>query len=170
VVVGEGYGRAVTDAQRLLLDRLDIDDLLVRYATVVDERRWDDLDSVFTDDAVLDYRSAGGIRGSLDEVRDWLSSILPIFAWTQHLIVNRVVDLVPGADTATARSAFHNPNGAEVDGKPWLFVVGGVYHDRMVHTDKGWRICHRVEETIWWDNPLAGLPPTPFSVPDDAFT
>ena len=60
MVVGESYGRAVTDAQRLLVDRLDIDDLLVRYATVIDERRWDDLDSVFTDDAVLDYRSAGG--------------------------------------------------------------------------------------------------------------
>jgi hypothetical protein len=170
VAVQGGYCRAVTDVQRLLLDRLEIDDLLVRYATAIDERRWDGLDSVFTDDAVLDYRSAGGIRGSLDEVRDWLSSVLPIFAWTQHLIVNRVVDLCPGADTATARSAFHNPNGAEIDGKPWLFVVGGVYHDRMVHTDSGWRICHRVEETIWWENPLPGLPPTPFSVPDDAFT
>lgn len=42
----------------------------------------------------------------------------------------------------------------EIDGKPWLLVVDGVYHDRMVHTDKGWRICHRVEETVWWDNPL----------------
>ena len=169
-VVDAGYGRAVTDAERLLRDRLDIDDLLVRYATVIDERRWDDLDSVFSGDAVLDYRSAGGIRGSLDEVRDWLSSVLPIFAWTQHLIVNRVVDLVPGAQTATARSGFHNPNGAEVDGKLWLFVVGGAYHDRLVRTDNGWRIRHRVEETIWWDNPLPGLPPTPPPVPDDAFT
>ena len=34
----EGYGRAVRDAQRLLLDRLDIDDLLVRYATATGAR------------------------------------------------------------------------------------------------------------------------------------
>jgi len=26
-----------------------------------------------------------------------------------------------------------------------------------------------VEETTWWDNPLPGLPATPFPVPADAF-
>jgi hypothetical protein len=160
----------VTDTQLFLADRREIDDLLVRYATVVDSRIWDGLDQVFTQDAVLDYRSAGGIRGSLTEVRAWLANVLPVFRWTQHLVVNRAIELIPGSDAASSRSVFQNPNGAELDGKPWLFVVGGVYHDRLVRTDKGWRICHRVEETVWWDNPLPGLPATPFPVPDDAFT
>jgi 3-phenylpropionate/cinnamic acid dioxygenase small subunit len=159
----------VTDAQ-LLLDRREIDDLLIRYATLVDGRRWDAFDEVFTQDAVLDYRSAGGIRGLLPEVRDWLASVLPMFTWTQHLVVNRAVDLAPDSDTATSRSVFQNPNGAEIDGKPWLFVVGGRYHDRLVRTQEGWRISHRVEETIWWDHPLPGLPASPFPVPADAFT
>ena len=68
-----------------------------------------------------------------------------------------------GADAATSHSSFYNPNGAEVDGKPWLFVVGGAYHDRLVRTAEGWRIAHRVEETLWWDNPMPGLPATRLS-------
>jgi len=159
----------VTDDLELLRDRLEIDDALVRYATAIDTRRWDDLDRVFTPDAVLDYRSAGGIRGSYPEVKHWLSSVLPVFTWTQHLVVNRAVDLSPGAEHATSRSLFSNPNGAVVDGTPWLFVVGGAYHDRWVRTAEGWRIRHRVEETTWWQNPLPGLPPTPPAVPPDAF-
>jgi len=159
----------VPDTGRHLADRREIDDLLVRYATVVDSRQWEELDEIFTDDAVLDYRSAGGIRGSLPEIRQWLSTVLPLFAWTQHLVVNRAVELAADGDTATSRCAFQNPNGMVVDGKPWLFVVGGAYHDRLVRTPNGWRIRHRVEETIWWDNPMPGLPATPYPVPDDAF-
>ncbi len=160
----------MTDDLRHLTDRREIDDLLVRYATVIDGRRWDDLGGVFAPDAVLDYRSAGGIRGSLAEVGDWLATVLPFFTWTQHLILNRAVGLAPGADEATAHTSFQNPNGAVVEGEPWLFVVGGAYHDRLIRTPEGWRISHRVEETVWWDNPMPGLPASPFPIPEDAFS
>jgi hypothetical protein len=166
-----GAPARLDDAGRLALltDRAEIDDLLTRYATALDRRRWEDLSEVFTPDAVLDYRSAGGIRGRFPEVRDWLVSVLPLFTWTQHLVVNRAVELVPGADRATARSLFQNPNGAVVDGAPWVFTVGGSYHDRLVRTGEGWRIWHRVEETLWWEHPLPGLPAAPWPVPEDAF-
>jgi SnoaL-like domain len=159
----------MTDALGLLVDRQEIDDLLTRYATVLDNRRWGDLHTVFTADAILDYRSAGGIRGALPEVGEWLATVLPLFTWTQHIVVNRAVDLVSGADEATSHAAFYNPNGAEVAGEPWLFVVGGAYHDRLARTPLGWRIAHRVEETLWWQNPLPGLPSSPPPLPDDSF-
>jgi SnoaL-like domain len=163
------YDPAVPDAQRLLADRMAIDDVLTLYATLIDSRRFDELDQVFTSDAVLDYRSAGGVRGPYPEVRDWLASVLPAFTWTQHLVVNRAVELSPGADHATCRSLFYNPNSMQIDGRPWLFVVGGAYHDRLVRTDSGWRIRHRVEETIWWDNPMPGLDAVPPPLPADCF-
>ena len=163
------YDRKMPDAQRLLADRIAIDDLLTHYATLIDSRRFEELDQVFTFDAVLDYRSAGGIRGSFSEVRDWLASVLPMFSWTQHLVVNRAVELAPGADEATCRSLFHNPNSMEIEGRSWLFVVGGAYHDRLMRTDSGWRIRHRVEETIWWDNPMPGLDAVPPPLPADCF-
>ena len=49
-----------------------------------------------------------------------------------------------------------------MDGRPWLFTVGGRYHDRLTHTDHGWRIGRRIEHTLWWDNPMPGLPPVPY--------
>jgi hypothetical protein len=149
-------------------DRLEIDGLLTAYAQAVDDRAWDRLDEVFAPDAHLDYRSAGGIHGAFPEVRQWLAEVLPLFTWTQHLVANRVVTFDPSGDTARARSDFHNPNEMVVDGEPWLFVVGGRYHDRLERLPVGWRITHRVEETLWWHHPMPGLPPTPFALPDDA--
>ena len=38
-------------------DRLEIQQLLVDYSTAIDQRRFDDLDRVFTEDAYIDYRA-----------------------------------------------------------------------------------------------------------------
>ena len=85
-------------------------------------------------------------------------------------MVNRAVDIDGDGGTARARSIFHNPNQLVVDGEPWLFVVGGCYHDQLLRSPAGWRIATRVEETLWWDHPMPGLPPVPYPLPDDAFT
>jgi 3-phenylpropionate/cinnamic acid dioxygenase small subunit len=148
-----------------LVDRLEIDDLLARYATAIDGRRWDLLDTVFTADAHLDYRSAGGICGPYPEVRQWLEDVLPIFEVTQHHLLNRVVELADDGARARARTGFLNPNQLTVDDAPWLFVVGGYYHDALVRAPDGWRIASRVEETSWWDHPMPGLAPRPEPVP-----
>ncbi len=136
-----------------------MDDLLTRYATAIDSRDWQLLDSVFTHDAQLDYRSAGGVEGSYPEVRLWLAEVLPIFDVTQHLVVNRQFSAGPGG--VQARSCFLNVNRLQVDGEPWLFTVGGRYHDRLVGPAGGWRIARRVEHTLWWENPMPGLPKIP---------
>jgi hypothetical protein len=149
-----------------LADRLEVDDLLTRYATAIDTRTWDLLDTVFTPDARLDYRGAGGEAGSYPDVKAWLASVLPVFDATQHLVINRDVEL--DGDSGRGRSSFLNPNRMTIDGQPWHFVCGGVYHDRFARTPDGWRIVQRVEETLWWDNPPPGLPPVPPPLPEDA--
>jgi 3-phenylpropionate/cinnamic acid dioxygenase small subunit len=145
-----------------VVDRIAMDDLLTRYATAIDSRDWDLLDTVFTNGAHLDYRSAGGVEGTYPEVRQWLSDVLPMFDLTQHLVVNREFRLRD--DGAEARSCFLNINRLEVKGKPWLFTVGGRYHDQHVNTPHGWRIAERIEHTLWWDNPMPGLPEMPYPV------
>jgi 3-phenylpropionate/cinnamic acid dioxygenase small subunit len=144
-------------------DRIRMDDLLTRYATAIDSRDWALLDSVFTKDAHLDYRTAGGLEGGYPEVRQWLADVLPIFDVTQHLVVNRVFE--HDAGTWRARSCFFNVNRLRIEGKPWQFTVGGQYHDRLVPTPEGWRIADRIEYTLWWDNPMPGLPEAPYEVP-----
>ncbi len=143
-------------------DRLDLDDVLTRYATAIDALDWELLDTVFVPDAHLDYRSAGGIEGRYPEVRQWLADVLPIFEVTQHLVVNR--QFRRQDDEVHARSSFLNINRLTVEGKAWLFTVGGRYVDRFVPTSEGWRIAARVEHTLWWDNPLPGLPEAPFPI------
>ena len=140
-----------------------MDDLLTRYATAIDTRDWPLLDTVFTGDARLDYRSAGGLEGTYPEVRRWLAEVLPIFDVTQHLVVNRQFDA--DGDGVRARSCFLNVNRLQVDGEPWLFTVGGRYHDRLICQSSGWRIARRVEHTLWWDNPMPGLPKVPPVIP-----
>ncbi len=44
-------------------DRLEIQQVLIDYSSAIDQRRFDDLDAVFTPDAYIDYRVTGGIDG-----------------------------------------------------------------------------------------------------------
>ena len=136
-------------------DRVEIDDLLTRYAVAIDTKDWDLLDTVFTPDAFIDYTSAGGVKGTFPEVRQWLADVLAGFPMTQHLVANRHVVL--DGDTATARSYFYNPMGvAGPDGKLSLFFVGGYYNDRLVRTAAGWRVAERIEETAWMQGDVPG--------------
>lgn len=127
-----------------VVDRLAIDDLLTRYATAVDRRDWDLWESCFTPDATIDYTAFGGIAGSVGTVRAWLEEVMPRFAMSQHLVVNREVTIE--GDTARSRAAFFNPMALTTHEGPVLFFDGGYYVDRLVKTPAGWRIWQRVEE------------------------
>ena len=94
------------DPIRDLADRLAIGDLLTRYATAVDRRDWDLYRTVFTSDAEIDYTSAGGIAGTVDEVVEFLDSALSGFEMTQHLVSN--VDTSVEGDTARVTAMFNN--------------------------------------------------------------
>src|SRR5207237_9360143 len=91
-------------SQRYLADRVEIDDLLTRYAMAIDDGDWDALDSVFTPEATIDYTSAGGIRGSFPEVKPWLEKALAPFPVRQHVIANQRA--VIQGDRATVRAYF----------------------------------------------------------------
>jgi hypothetical protein len=82
-----------------------------------------------------------------------------IFDVTQHLVVNR--RFMTDDDGVQASSCFLNVNRLQVGGEPWLFTVGGQYRDRLVCLAGGWRIARRMEDTLWWDNPMPGLPKIP---------
>ena len=126
-------------------DRLEIQDLLARYSHAIDGREWDALDDVFTPDAHIDYTAAGGAAGLYPEIKEWLASVLPAFAVTQHLAATTRLDL--HGDTADARTILFNPMVSRDErGEEHVLFVGLWYRDRLVRTDVGWRIAERVEE------------------------
>ena len=138
-----------------LVDRLEIDELLTRYATAIDSKTFDLLDDVFTSDAHVDYTSAGGIAGDFPTVKAWLAEVLPHFPEYQHVVGNR--DVTVDGDRATSISKFFNPM---VQGNGDVFFVGGEYHDQLVRTDDGWRIAQRIEKTKWTYGAVPAVPGT----------
>ena len=134
------------DPIRDLADRLAIGDLLTRYATAVDRRDWDLYRTVFTSDAEIDYTSAGGIAGTVDEVVEFLDSALSGFEMTQHLVSN--VDTSVEGDTARVTAMFNNPMRL-TGGDIWF--TGGWYHHDLVRTADGWRSRKLREESAWFD-------------------
>lgn len=123
-----------------IIDRLEIQQLLVDYATAIDQRRFDDLDRIFTPDAYIDYRAMGGIDGVFPEVKAWLAKVLPDFGAYYHLLGN--FDIRVEGDTATARTACFNP--MQFTGGQVLFCALW-YDDEFVRTPDGWRMTRRVE-------------------------
>jgi SnoaL-like domain len=128
-------------------DRLEIQQLLVDYSTAIDQRRFDDLDRVFTPDAYIDYRAMGGIDGRYPEVKAWLAETLPTyFAVWAHMLGNFDVRISrsPAGDTAKSRTMCFNPMGLAGDGKQVMFC-GLWYDDEFIRTPNGWRMTRRVE-------------------------
>lgn len=126
-------------------DRLEIQQLLVDYATAIDQRRFDDLDRIFTPDAYIDYRAMGGIDGAYPQVKAWLAKVLPNFPAYYHLVGN--FDITLAGDTATGRTMCFNPmqfGGSGPAGGQVLFCALW-YDDEFVRTGDGWRLSRRVE-------------------------
>jgi hypothetical protein len=131
-----------------LADRQEIVDVITRYTRAIDTRRWDDLDSVFTDDAVLDYSSVGGPVDSLEVARPWVARGLGGFLRYQHVIGQVAIEL--DGDTARATAYFTNPMVAQnPDGTENLVEVGGYYHHDLVRTPAGWRSRRMVDDNVW---------------------
>ncbi|WP_067686049.1 nuclear transport factor 2 family protein [Nocardia jejuensis] len=126
-------------------DRLEIQDLLVRYSHAVDTHQWELLDELFTADARIDYTAMGGPAGDLESTKKFLASVMPNFPAFQHLVSNSSIEI--DGDRASARTMCHNPMLlAGDDGHQRLMLCGLWYLDSFVRVDDRWRIRQRVEE------------------------
>ncbi len=131
-----------------LRDRLDIEDLLTRYCAAIDAKDFDLLDEVFTADATIDYTRSGGIRDAYPAVKSWLTTVLAPFRVVQHLITNVRVEI--DGDRARSVCYFFNPMGLpQKDEGVHIFFCGGIYRDRLIRTECGWRITERVNDQLY---------------------
>ena len=130
-------------------DHLAITALLNRYARAVDTKDWELYRSVFTEDALIDYSSAGAVVGTRDEVVDWFAANFGAIPWTMHYITN-VEILDSSGDAATVRAMFYNP--MLLPGMTEMSACGGYYHHDVVRTGDGWRSRSLREENLWFTN------------------
>lgn len=140
----------LADRLEVLTDRLEIADLLARYAYAIDSGAWDALDEVFTADAVIDYTSAGGIKGPFPEVKKWLADVLPHWPGRMHLIGAMTVTFDGSSASASVRASFTDalsPSREMVT--EGVIHGGGWYHHTLIRTQEGWRSRQLVEEQTW---------------------
>ena len=155
------------DLQRLA-DRLEVGELLDRYAVTLDESqdpaRFDEAwaRSVFTDDVRLSFPvgSREGIAGAVALHRHGMGR----FVRTQHVVSNLVLDFDADGDRAALRSNLLAAH-VYVDGEgESLFVVGDWYEGEARRTDDGWRLGRLALHVVWnMGNPPRDLvsPPEP---------
>ena len=135
-----------------LIDQMAVRDVQIRYALALDDRRFDELGSVFTADAVAEYRGMATHHG-LGRIERACRRSLVHLDGTQHVITNFWCDV--SGDSAAAGCYFtaHHVRG------PVRFTAGGHYRDTLVRTEVGWRISHRVAAVVWTDGDPAVLEP-----------
>lgn len=131
-------------------DRIEIQDLLTAYCFAIDSRDWNALDDIFTENATIDYTEAGGDKGTLPHIKKYLARALKPFPGFQHMV--SAPHLKIDGDTASSRCVLFNPIMMEKDGKPHTMFCGLWYRDKLVRTDKGWRISERYEEMAYFHN------------------
>lgn len=103
---------------------------------------------MFTEDARIDYSSAGIPPGSRDEIADLFSKAFAAIPWTMHYITN--VETEIDGDTATVRAMFYNP--MQLPGMTEQSCCGGYYFHDLVRTPAGWRSRHLREDNVWFVN------------------
>ena len=114
-------------------DRLELHALPGRYGDAIDDRNWDRLRQVFTDDAIFDLTGVG-LR-QLDGIED-IVHFMDVAAQhpKTHMMTNIYVD--DGGESVTM-----NFRIVALLGKGLVGTAS--YYDTVVKTPDGWRVKHR---------------------------
>jgi hypothetical protein len=133
-------------------DRMEIEELFIKYAYAIDERKYDELDDVFLPDAIFDGAPLGGPTGSYKVMKPWLEKALASYPGFQHVPVSTKIEIK--GDEAFTKTVCFNPMITKDNGgvDTELFFVGLWYTDHLVRTPKGWRIKMRREDRSWFFN------------------
>lgn len=131
------HGPAADDAQQRRLaetaDRMELTELLHRYAHAIDSGHLELLAEVFTADATIDFGSVDQyvegdsvVRG-LSTIRAWFEKALAPFPGVLHFMTNHRIALAGDeATTETLMQVLH-------------ISMGGIYRGHAVRTKAGWR-------------------------------
>ncbi|MDE3204537.1 MAG: nuclear transport factor 2 family protein [Acidobacteriota bacterium] len=129
-----------------LLDEKAVIDLTIRYAWVIDNRRFEDLSEVFAADGTADYGRLGVFLGPA-AIGEACAGSLSRFDRTQHMVSNHQVEL--RGDEADGRCFFQAQHVRKDGTGVHNYTVAGNYLDRFVRTADGWRIAHRTLRVTW---------------------
>jgi len=132
-------------AVRALQDRMDITDVLYRYASTIDRFDYDGLRSVLADDLWAQYGNAEPVSGG-DAVARWIAEATENVVWQHHLL--SVYHVEVEGDRARAL-VYHTSHQGFEDAPDTAKLLVGRYHNELRREADGWRISRLVLEILW---------------------
>ncbi len=118
--------------------RDEIIEVLLNYATGIDEKNWDLFRTVFTSDVRADYADFG-TWNSADEITAWMEQAHEDTPRTTHQLTNFVIEVE--GERAKAKSYVHAVLASADPGR-WVDAVGS-YEDQLVRREGKWQISER---------------------------
>ena len=116
-----------------LADRLELHELPGRYGDAIDDRNWDHIRNIFTEDAVFDLTGVGSRRlEGINDIVDFMN--VDAEHPKTHMMTNIYVDVDVEKVTMNFRIVALLGKG---------LVGTASYYDHVVRTDDGWRVKHR---------------------------
>lgn len=128
-------------------DRHELTDLVARLGSFLDEKRFGEARSVFTEDAAI-ATASGAVRG-IEALVDKAQKVRPAGMFTQSFITNPLIDVK--GDTATITANLLVAFVGQPAGQGRLFAER--YHLTATRTQPGWRLS-QVEGVPLWEAPL----------------
>ena len=133
-----------------MVDKSDIQSLILNYAWGIDSRNWPLFRSIFADEVEMDFSSYSGQPGSKMSGDQWVDGcqrMLPGFDATQHVLTNFMIEV--DGDSASAivyMKAEHFIANSLGDNS---HTLGGYYTHRLARSENGWLI-HATTLTVTW--------------------
>lgn len=137
-------------ALRAIQDRIEITDVLYRYASTIDKFDLQGLRSTFTDDLVGQYGNAEPIQGG-DEVAAWIAEAIAPVVWQHHLLSVYHVDVDGDHATALVYHTSHQVFESEPESAK---VLVGRYDNELRREADGWKISKLVLEILWGESKI----------------
>ena len=127
--------KSIEAAVAELMDIEAVKKLKAQYCYFVDEGKWDDLDDLWTEDAVCDYGFFGRYEGKSQIMGTFFRQLVASAAtFSAHMVHNPIIDM--GKDAASVIWYLT----AQTTVKNQAVWVMGIYHDKYVKVNGAWKI------------------------------
>jgi ketosteroid isomerase-like protein len=133
---------------RAIQDRIEITDVLYRYASTIDKFDLEGLRTTLADDLVGRYGNAEPIQGG-DAVVAWIGEAIAPVVWQHHLL--SVYHVEVDGDHANAL-VYHTSHQVFQDEPESAKVLVGRYHNELRREPDGWKISRLLLELLWGES------------------
>jgi hypothetical protein len=138
----------VDTALRAIQDRIEITDVLYRYASTIDEFDLEGLRGTLADDLWAQYGNADPVIGG-DAVSAWIGEAIAPVVWQHHLL--SVYHVEVDGDSAKAL-VYHTSHQAFENEPESAKLLVGRYHNELRRERDGWKISRLLLELLWGES------------------